>query len=99
MRRRAEIAKHTTQGAHNALLAAHAAADESVQVALTLSIDPADVRAICAATRLHKQRIDDALRAIEAAVQSAVMMAEVVDRAEISRLGIPILRSAADGST
>ncbi|MBN8525043.1 MAG: hypothetical protein J0M02_06895 [Planctomycetes bacterium] len=93
MRRRAEIAKHTVEGALHALEAARAAAHEALEMAMALTIDPADLQAIRAATSEHVRRMDAALQAVQAAVRSAVEAEAVVDRAEITRFGIPVLRA------
>jgi hypothetical protein len=91
MRRRAEIAHHSVQGACNALRAARDAARECMTVAASLSINPADARSIRVAAEQHLQQVETALAAVEAAVRSAEQTRQVVDRAEITQFGMPVL--------
>ncbi len=95
MRRHAEIALHTAEGAWNALLAARNAARETLHLADSLSIDPREAQAIREATRRHVGQVEAALVAVDQALRSAKEVNQAVDRAEISAFGLPVLHAQA----
>lgn len=91
MKRRAEVAQCAVHGALNALRAAREAARESLAIAHELSIDKADAEAIRQAAQRHLDRVEAAILALEAAAATADEVCATVERAAISRLGVPIL--------
>lgn len=92
MRRHAEVAHHAVEGARNALLAARNAARETLAVAAALTIEASDAQAIREAARSHLRQVELALAALEPALRTGEAVNQAVDRAEISRLGVPVLQ-------
>lgn len=95
MRRHAEIAHYAIHGAWNALLAAQDAAREALAVARALTIDANDARAVYTAALHHLHRVEAAVAILHTALDSAEAVDQAVDRAEISRFGIPVLQAQA----
>lgn len=95
MRRNAEVAHSSTSGAYHALHAARDAAREACEQAAGLTIAADEAQAIRNAAISHLHAIEHALGHAEEALKHAIALDQAVDRAEISRFGIPVLRPAA----
>jgi hypothetical protein len=91
MRRTAEIARHSIQGAGQALRAAQAAARQTLDLAGQLAIPQDEAAAISRAAKAHLERCVQAVAAAQAAMESAQTLMETVDRTETSRVGMPVL--------
>lgn len=92
MRRRAEIAHAAATSAMNAMRAAFAAARETLDTAENLTIPDAERLPIVQAARRQFEAAQAALDAAIRLVDGAGDCRALVERSEISRLGVPILR-------
>lgn len=98
MRRSAEIARHSMQGAWQAMRAANDAASQALANARRLAMSPAERQRIADAAEVHARNAQAAILAMQAAVDSSVELMALVDRTETSHVGFPVLPPAAGRS-